>query len=563
MIVRLNHELANVFGELPKTLFFEYRTLAATANCLASDYSQACLRWTGLDQSEGAAMPLPGPAAALPRRRIAKRNSWEFVAERQTQEPIAIIGLSGRYPQARNLDEFWLNLREGKDCITEIPGDRWSLSELYHPDRQEAISRGKSYSKWGGFVEGFAEFDPLFFKISPRDAANIDPQERLFIAACWDLLEDAGYTREQLSTRYRGQVGVFAGITKTGFALHGPELWRQGERVHPYTSFGSVANRVSYLLNLRGPSMPIDTMCSASLTAIHEACEHLLRNECELAIAGGVNLYLHPVNYIELCAQRMLSADGRCKSFGKDGDGFVPGEGVGVVLLKRLSQAIEADDQIYAVIRGTSINHGGKTNGYTVPNPTAQTELVRAAMEKAGIGARSLSYIEAHGTGTELGDPIEIAGLTQAFRRDTQDTQFCAIGSAKSNIGHLEAAAGIAGLTKVILQLRHKQLVPSLHAEELNPNIDFGKTPFVVQRALAEWKRPIIEENGTRRELPRIAGISSFGAGGSNAHIVVEEYVPPVDVERRSVVVSELQPALIVLSAKNEERLRERAEQLL
>ena len=247
----------------------------------------------------------------------------------RSREPIAIVGMSGRYPGAQNLEQFWENLQSGKDCIGELSDERWALKDFYHPDPDQAASRGKSYSKWGGLLEGFAEFDPLFFNISPREAADIDPQERLFIESCWEALEDGGYTREQLRLDHQGRVGVFAGITKTGFALYGPELWRQGDQAFPHTSFGSVANRVSYLLNLHGPSMPIDTMCSASLTAIHEACEHLYRGECELALAGGVNLYLHPRTYVELCAMRMLSVDGRCKSFGKGGDGFVPGEGVG------------------------------------------------------------------------------------------------------------------------------------------------------------------------------------------------------------------------------------------
>ena len=262
----------------------------------------------------------------------------------------------------------------------------------------------------------------------------MDPQERLFMQTSWEVLEDAGYTRESLQVRHAGRVGVFAGITKTGFDLYGPELRRRGEAGFPQTSFSSVANRVSYFLDLHGPSMPIDTMCSASLTAIHEACEHLRRDECALAIAGGVNLYLHPSNYVAMSGMRMLSAQGRCRSFGRGGDGMVPGEGVGAVLLKRLSQAEQDGDYIYGLVRGTSINHGGKTNGYTVPNPQAQRELIRSALDKAGVNARQVSYIEAHGTGTELGDPIEITGLTQAFEQDTLEKGFCAIGSVKSNI---------------------------------------------------------------------------------------------------------------------------------
>jgi polyketide synthase PksN len=306
--------------------------------------------------------------------------------------------------------------------------------------------------------------------------------------------------------------------------------------------------------------MPIDTMCSASLTAIHEACEHLLREECELAIAGGVNLYLHPSNYVAMCGMQMLSAQGRCRSFGAAADGMVPGEGVGTVLLKRLSAAIADGDQIHGVIRGTSINHGGKTNGYTVPNPQAQRELIRAALDRAGVNARLVSYVEAHGTGTELGDPIEIAGLTQAFEQDTQDRQYCALGSVKSNIGHAESAAGIAAVTKVLLQMRHGALVPSLHTGELNGNIRFEQTPFVVQRELTEWKRPLLTIDGVRKEHPRIAGISSFGAGGSNAHVVIEEYAPPSGQAR--IEVAAQRPAVVVLSARDEGRLQERVRQL-
>ncbi|MDN7814540.1 beta-ketoacyl synthase N-terminal-like domain-containing protein, partial [Burkholderia gladioli] len=318
----------------------------------------------------------------------------------------------------------------GRDCITEIPAERWSLDGFYCEDVERAVSEGLSYSKWGGFIEGFADFDPLFFNLSPREAEGIDPQERLFMQTCWHVIEDAGYTRDSLARRHGGRVGVFAGITKTGFELHGPELWRRGVPAFPRTSFSSVANRVSYFLNLHGPSLPIDTMCSSSLTAIHEACEHLLRDECELAIAGGVNLYLHPSSYVMLCLSRMLSPRGRCRSFGEGGDGMVPGEGVGAVLLKRLGAAEADGDRIHGVIRASAINHGGKTNGYTVPNPGAQRELIVSALAKSGIEARDIGYVEAHGTGTELGDPIEIAGLSQAYG-DTGGSS-CAIGSAKS-----------------------------------------------------------------------------------------------------------------------------------
>ncbi|MCP3743509.1 SDR family NAD(P)-dependent oxidoreductase [Paenibacillus sp. A3M_27_13] len=568
MITQLNAKLAGFFGELSQTLFYECQTLRALTEYFVAEYPQECMQWTGMNHDiqpveetlaaplyvEVEAVPSAAKAAAKPVRSLAGSAPAEM------REPIAIIGMAGKYPWSRDMNEYWENLKAGKDCVTEIPRERWMMEGFFHPDSQEAVANGKSYSKWGGFIEGFADFDPRFFNIAPREALGMDPQERLFIEACWEALEDAGYTREQLALRHNRRVGVFAGITKTGFDLYGLDLWRKGTQIYPHTSFSSVANRISYLFNLQGPSMPIDTMCSSSLTAIHEACEHLYRGECEMAIAGGVNLYLHPLSYVGLCANHMLSADGQCKSFGKGGNGFVPGEGAGVVLLKPLSKAIADGDLIHAVIRGTSINHGGKTNGYTVPNPTAQGELIRAALERAGVHARTVSYIEAHGTGTELGDPIEVTGLTQAFRKDTPDTGFCAIGSVKSNIGHLEAAAGIAGVGKIILQMKNQTLVPSLHAQELNPNIHFGQTPFVVQQELGEWKRPVVEIDGETREYPRIAGISSFGAGGSNAHVIIEEYIAE---EKVPMSVTAQKPAIIVLSAKNEERLKKQAERLL
>jgi polyketide synthase PksN len=564
MIMQIHGQMEAVFGELSKTLFFEYATVRALAGYLVRDHGQACRGWTGLAERLPVAAPTsPDTAAAdgatpvLASFRARQRSATRSAGAHQgAREPIAIIAVDGRYPKAATLDQYWDNLKAGRDCISEIPPERWSLDGFFDAS-PEAATDGKSYSKWGGFIDRFAEFDALFFNISPREAVNMDPQERLFVQSCWSLLEDAGYTRAHLAEKYQSRVGVFAGITKNGFDLHGPDLWRAGQQVYPHTSFGSVANRVSYLLNLHGPSMPVDTMCSSSLTAIHEACEHIYRGECELAIAGGVNLYLHPSTYVGLCGVRMLSADGQCKSFGEGGQGFVPGEGVGSVLLKRLSQAEADGDHIYGLIRATQINHGGKTNGYMVPNPNAQAALIRAALDKAGVDARTVSYVEAHGTGTELGDPIEIAGLTQAFRKDTADRQFCAIGSVKSNIGHLEAAAGIAGVTKILLAMQHKQLVPSLHSCVLNPHINFGASPFVVQQELAPWERPLVAIDGHTRQYPRIAGISSFGAGGANAHVVLEEYVAPAEAQRAVVTPERL--ALIVLSARNAARLREQA----
>ncbi|MGK3983835.1 beta-ketoacyl synthase N-terminal-like domain-containing protein [Sorangium sp. So ce136] len=574
LIAQLNQNLGQAFGEISSTVFFECQTIDALVEYFMKRHRDALAQVVGaVERAETpihapSEVPQPagpraatGPALRKRQRRSRIQTAVSDDRPARAREPIAIIGMSGRYPHARDLHEYWENLKAGKDSVTEIPEDRWSADELFHPDMAEAVELRKSYCKWGGFVEGFAEFDPLFFNISPTDALSMDPQERLFIRACWEVFEDAGYTREQLRAKFGGRVGVFVGMTRTGFSLWGPDLWEQGEVVHPRTSFASAANRVSYLLDLKGPSLPVDTGCSSSLTAIHMACEHIHRGDCEMAAVGGVNLYLHPSTYIELSAMQMLSTDGRCKSFGSGGNGFVPGEGVGVILLKPLSKALADGDHIYAVVRGTGINHGGKTNGYTVPNPVAQGRLIRQTLDRAGLSARAVSYIEAHGTGTKLGDPIEIAGLQRAFEPDTPDTGFCAIGSVKSNIGHAEAAAGIAGVTKVVLQLQHRQLVPSLHARPLNPNINFSKTAFVVQQELSEWPRPVLEIDGERREVPRIAGVSSFGAGGANAHVILEEHAPAPRSPRRAV--TETHPAVVVLSARDRERLSEYAQSLV
>ena len=572
-------QLANVLGQeldgISSTLFFEYQTIDALVEHLIETQKDALVKVAGLENKELEADTTGGDEIAdlppISRPGPAFRKSGRFGQLRGPEikepdhgpagEPVAIIGISGRFPQAKTLQEYWENLKAGRDCITEIPQERWPLEGFYHSDPQEAVAQGKSYSKWGGFMEGFADFDPLFFNISPREAINIDPQERLFTASCWEVLEDAGYTREQLAARYNGRVGVFAGITKTGFDLYGPDLWKQGAKIFPHTLFGSVANRVSYLLNLHGPSMPIDTMCSSSLTAIHEACAYLRRGECEMAIAGGVNLYLHPACYIGLCAKQMLSRNNRCAAFGQGGNGFVPGEGVGCVLLKPLSRAEQDGDRIYALILGSHTNHGGKTNGYMVPNPNAQRDLILENFRKSGVDPRTISYVEAAALGSDLGDPIEFTALTKAFARHTSDKYFCAIGSVKPNIGHLEAASGISQLAKVILQLRHQQLLPSINAEPLNPEISFDNTPFYLQRELLEWKRPLLEINGKKQEFPRRATISSFGAGGVNTHLIVEEYIPAQEEIVRSH--STASPQIVVLSAKNQERLRAVVQQML
>ncbi|MGH8258916.1 MAG: beta-ketoacyl synthase N-terminal-like domain-containing protein, partial [Steroidobacteraceae bacterium] len=582
LALRLVRELEGAFGALPKTLMFEYQSIEALAQYFMEQH-EAALRGqlkVGEAVRAGAVLAQPQPpgtavqpvghgrSSARPWRVRAggERASRGGLQGRQQGLEIAIVGLSGRYPQARDVEEFWENLREGRDCISEIPAQRWDHSQYFDPQKGKA---GKSYSKWGGFIEGVEEFDPMFFNISPREAQLMDPQERLFLQCVYQTLEDAGYTRQGLKSGAGGRVGVFVGVMYEEYQLYGAQAQALGQAYALGGSPSSIANRVSYFCDFHGPSMAVDTMCSSSLTAIHLACESLRAGQCEVAVAGGVNVSIHPNKYLLLSQGQFVSSTGRCESFGRGGDGYVPGEGVGAVMLKPLEQAVRQGDHIYGVIKATSINHGGKTNGYTVPNPVAQGHLIGQALRQAGVDAHAVSYIEAHGTGTSLGDPIEIAGLSQAFAEYTQQRQYCALGSAKSNIGHLESAAGIAGVTKVLLQMQHRMLVPSLHAEQLNPHIDFERTPFRVQRQLAPWSRPLIEVQGRQREYARIAGISSFGAGGANAHVIIEEYAerPGEGGADEGAGAdgwgSAQRPALVVLSGKSEERLRQRAEQLL
>lgn len=467
---------------------------------------------------------------------------------------IAIIGVSGRYPEAADLEAFWQNLRNGRDCIREIPRERWDYQRFAQGDRPGA-------ARWGGFLDAIDRFDPLFFHISMLEADYLDPQERIFLECAHHVLEDAGYTGKSLArvlNNHAGgargcEVGVFVGVMYQEYQLFGAQAQAHGQAIALSGSASTVANRVSYFYDFHGPSMAIDTMCSSSLTAIHLACESIRSGQCGAAIAGGVNLSPHPNKYLMLGQRHFLASDGRCRSFGEGGDGYVPSEGVGAVLLKSLHAAVADGDHIYGVIKGTALNHGGRTTGYSVPSPTAQGEVIANALKAAGVDPRSLSYLEAHGTGTSLGDPIEIDGLMKAFRQAGGLPECCAIGSVKSNIGHGESAAGIAGVTKVLLQMQHGELVPSLHSSRLNPHIKFDRTPVRVQQRAEPWHRPIIDLDGVRHTLPRIAGVSGFGAGGSNAHVVLAEYIPEPENARNPAGSSA--PALLVLSAMSEEQI--------
>ena len=543
-VMQLTQRLEKRLGWLPKTLFFEYANLSELAAFLIRSHPQGTLEMAGLDPSlPVTGIPLPGPSGGpVP----AEEPGRELPLD------IAIIGLSGRYPMAGNPDEFWEKLLSATDCITTIPRERWDHTPYY---QKEKNTPNKSNSKWGGFIRGVDEFDPLFFRIAPLDAEFMDPQERLFLQCAHETLEDAGYTPESLDRQPRDagsgpSVGVFVGTMYAEYGQFGARL---------FANPASIANRVSSCFNFSGPSMTIDTMCASSLTTIHLACRSIRANECRMAIAGGVNISIHPNKYLMLGRLRLSSSNGKCLAFGKGGDGFVPGEGVGAVLLKPLANAEKDQDHIYGVIKASAINHSGRNRGYFVPNPNAQARVIAKAFAQSGIPYRAVSYIEAHGTGTALGDPVEMAGLEKAFQEQTQDLQFCSIGSVKSNIGHCEGAAGIAGVTKVLLQLRHRTLAPTLHTEPLNPNIDFSRTPFKVQQKAGQWTRPEIDIDGETQVFPRIAGVSAFGAGGSNAHILIQEY----EEETKVLENKDNAPCIIVLSAETTDKLRRLAQRFL
>ncbi len=584
VITILNEKLSERLGPVPPTLLFQCATLgdfaselakcSQTAAAPAADTVSAATRaiyreaeTIGLPRAQAEAAPVvaraPSPArldsAPLAPRSAPYVSVPEPPAQNASAGPpvaptaqgaiaIAIIGLHGIYPGAETLDRFWENLCAGHDAVGEIPADRWDVAAYYDPDRKQS-AQGKMYCKWGGFVDHVDGFDPFFFNIAPREAKLIDPTERFFLQSAWSTLEDAGYTQKRLRETCQMRVGVFAGISNNAYSLWGPGEWANGNMATPCSGLWSIANRVSYFMNLQGPSFPVDTACSSSLSAIHQACMSIRNGECQMALAGGSSFFLHPYQYVAMCQDQMLSPVGRCHSFGEAADGLVPGEGVGTLLLKPLAQAESDRDQIYAVVKGSAVNHGGRSNGYSVPNPKAHAELIKLALEQARIQPNTISYVEAHGTGTALGDPIEVEGLCQAWSSAPFAKQSCALGSVKSNIGHLLAAAGISSVTKVLLQMKHRTLVPTLHAARPNPQIPFAETPFRLQLELAPWTPPA--------GLPRRAGVSSFGAGGANAHLILEEY------PARPAQPGDSGPQLLLLSARNRDQLADYARRWL
>ncbi len=466
--------------------------------------------------------------------------------ERELREPIAVIGVGCRFPgNANGPEAYWRLLRDGVDAIREIPPDRWDADAYYDPDPE---TPGKLATRWGGFINGVDQFDADFFGVTPREATSMDPQQRLLLEVCWEALGHAGQSPQKLAG---SPTGVFVGIGTNDYTYLRLK-YTDPTAIDAYLAMGtshSVASgRLSYTLGLEGPSISVDTACSSSLMAAHLAAQSLRRGECDLALVGGVNLILMPEMTMTLSKARMMAGDGRCKTFDARADGFVRAEGVGIVVLKRLSEAIADRDHVLAVIRGSAANQDGRSNGLTAPNGLSQEAVIRAALTNAGMEPAQVDYVETHGTGTSLGDPIEVQALAAVYGPGRPAGQPLALGSVKTNFGHMEAGAGVAGLIKAVLSLHHSAIPPHLHLTERNPLIPWESLPpFDIHTRLTPWPQ---------RSHPRAAGVSSFGFSGTNVHIILEEApadpAAPEDTPDRPL-------HLLLLSARGDEALRQLA----
>ena len=466
-------------------------------------------------------------------------------AESLTTTAVAIIGIGCRFPGAAGPEAFWELLRDGVDAISEVPPGRWDVDAYFDSD---PAAPGKMSTRWGGFVEGVDQFDATFFSFSPREVARMDPQQRLLAEVAWEAMEDAGLVPESLAG---SSTGVFVGIAMDDFRRL---MLAEPETVDGYSGTGSTlciaANRLSYLFDFHGPSMAVDTACSSSLVAVHLACQSLARGESTLALAGGANILLTPEPLIEMSKSGLMAPDGRCKTFDARADGYVRAEGAGLVVLKPLELAVADGDPIYAVIRGGAVNQDGRTNGLTSPNRFAQEAVLRAACERSGVDASQVTYVEAHGTGTAVGDAIECRALGTVYGRGRPPERPCLIGSVKTHVGHLETAAGIAGLVKVALALRHGEIPANLHFDQPNPKIAFAELGLRVRDEHGPWP----EQEG----MPVLAAVSSFGFGGTNSHVVLErapDKAPPAVAEA-----AERPLHLLTLSARDDIALKELAQ---
>ncbi|MGA1823079.1 MAG: thioester reductase domain-containing protein [bacterium] len=553
--------------ELYPTLFFEYQNIKELANYFKEKHAETMSRY--LHSEEEPSSPCAITPDAGSKEKPAERNTApEDIVPKQAEyrevtiiekkdeatplstypKAIAIIGMAGNLADSSNLNEFWEHIKASRDLVKEIPSNRWD----YRPWFDKNIdASNKTYSKWGSFLDDIDKFDPLFFGISGREAVWLDPQLRLLLQVIQETIEDAGYGQRIFGTK----TGVYVGVM---FQEYWDEIVRAHIPINDYelssNPMSSLSARISYTYDLQGASIPLDNACASSLTAMHLACRALQWGECDMAFVAGTNLLLSPLHYVNLSRMRALSPTGRCHTFDKAADGYVPGEGVAALLLKPLSKALEDEDTIHAIIKGTAINHVGRSNNPTSPRPELQTRLLINAWEDAGINPESISYLEAHGTGTKLGDPIEINALKKAFSAFTTKRGFCPIGSTKAHIGHLEGAAGVASVVKVIMSMKNKQIPAMPNFKELNPYIQLEDSPFYINTELQEWT--------PAEDAPRRAGISSFGMFGNNAHIIIEEFIPSHAHHSVQSALRMSVPQLFILSASDEERLRAYAEKM-
>ncbi|MGK7914021.1 MAG: SDR family NAD(P)-dependent oxidoreductase [Prochloraceae cyanobacterium] len=481
--------------------------------------------WLGVSLSSTLLWQYPTIKAVSAYLSGQETNSPTITAAPKSKEAIAVVGMGCRFPGAESPEAFWQLLRDGVDAITTVPSNRW------HGNQQ-----------WGGFLPEIDRFDAPFFNISPREAEYIDPQQRLTLEVAWEALEYGAIAPKSLAGT---QTGVFIGVATNDYAQKFHDLNYSSAYLGTGTASSLLANRISYYLDLRGPSLVVDTACSSSLVAVHLACQSLANGECDLAIAGGVNLILNPLLTDSFAQAGMMSADGHCKTFDVAADGYVRGEGCGIVILKPLATAIADGNQILAVIKGSAVNQDGRSNGLTAPNGLAQQAVVRQALQQANISSSEIGYVETHGTGTPLGDPIEVEALNAVLSQDRLPEEPCAIGSVKTNIGHLEAAAGIAGLIKVILSLQNQAIAPHLHLNNLNPLVAKNNHCLSIVKELQSW---------TTRSKPRLASVSSFGFGGTNAHMVVSDW-EKVEGDRVHNSNGDRPMHLLTLSAKSEPAL--------
>ncbi len=446
---------------------------------------------------------------------------------------VAIVGLSVRLPEAKDHWALWQLLESSGYGVGEIPRERWDV-EKYFSDHREP---NKYYCKWGGFLSDINQFDPRLFKISPKEAASMDPQQRLVLMNVWNLLEDAGKTIDGMPRN----TGVYFAVNSHDYAVFDNAAFTDHKISARNSDHYQVANRVSYHFNFKGPSVALDNACAGSGTALHMACQGLRSGDCDAAVVGGVNLILHPSRMLHFCSLEFVAPNSDILPFDERASGTLFSEGVCSVLLKPLSEAEAQGDHIYGVIAGSAINSGGHVKGFTVPNPKQQSSVIATAIQRSGVDARDIGYVEAHGTGTPVGDPIEVLGLTRAFESNTVNTekQYCALGTVKSNIGHCEPAAALAGLAKVLLQIKHKKIAPLVNIDNINSRLKLESSPFKLPTSVEEWP----EYNDSR-----IAGLSSFGAGGSNAHVIIKQHGCDSAKEVRSCSASQ-QPLLIPISA--------------